>query len=247
MDPIREGYQSALVRFAKQPSPHEAAIVAHRLPRGEWLISGRTVGNGLALRDTLERSLLIALLVAVLLGLAVRTDPCPICRPAGRRSIVAVTDRITARDLTQRIPASGGGDAFDRLGRQINEMLDRISALMEELRMVTDSLAHDLRSPVSRLRSAAHAAAETSDPAERDQQLTSVVRQADSLMRMLTVVLEISRSEALTSRSQFAWFDVGELGAELSEMYEPVAEEAGTRLAVRPADGGRRSSSGIAS
>ena len=67
--PIREGYQSALVRFAKQPSPHEAAIVAHRLPSGEWLVSGRTVGNGLALRDTLERSLLIALLVAILLGL----------------------------------------------------------------------------------------------------------------------------------------------------------------------------------
>jgi signal transduction histidine kinase len=227
--PIREGYQNALVRFAKQPAPHEAAIVAHRLPRGEWLISGRTVGNGLALRDTLERSLLIALLVAILLGLACGLI---LAQYVGRRvgQIVAVTDRITARDLTRRIPASGGGDAFDQLGRRINEMLDRISALMEELRMVTDSLAHDLRSPVSRLQSAAHAAAETSDATERDQQLTSVVRQADSLMRMLTVALEISRSEALTSRSQFAWFDVGGLGAELSEMYEPVAEEGGTAL-----------------
>ena len=227
--PVREGYQNALIRFAKQPAPHEAAIVAHRLPRGEWLISGRTVGNGLALRDTLERSLLIALLVAIILGLLCGLI---LAQYVGRRvgAIVAVTDRITARDLTRRIPASGGGDAFDRLGHRINEMLDRISALMEELRMVTDSLAHDLRSPVSRLQSAAHAAAETSDLAERDQQLTSVVRQADSLMRMLTVALEISRSEALTSRSQFAWFDVGELGAELSEMYEPVAEEAGTAL-----------------
>jgi len=102
--------------------------------------------------------------------------------------------------------------------------------LMEELRMVTDSLAHDLRSPVGRLRSAAHAAAEATDPAERDQQLTSVVRQADSLMRILTTALEISRSEAFTSRSQFSRFDVGQLGAELSEMYEPVAEEAGAAL-----------------
>jgi signal transduction histidine kinase len=227
--PIREGYQSALVRIGHQTAPREAAIVAHRLPHGEWLISGRTVGYGLELRETLENSLLIALLVAILLGLA---GGVILAQYVGRRvgNIVAVTDRISARDLTRRIPLTGGADAFDRLSRQINEMLDRISALMEELRMVTDSLAHDLRSPVSRLRSAAHSAAETSDPAERDQQLTSVVRQADSLMRILTTVLEISRSEALTSRSQFAWFDVGELGAELSEMYEPVAEEAGTAL-----------------
>jgi signal transduction histidine kinase len=227
--PIREGYQSALVRIGHQTAPREAAIVAHHLPHGEWLISGRTVGYGLELRETLENSLLIALLVAILLGLA---GGVILAQYVGRRvgNIVAVTDRISARDLTRRIPLTGGADAFDRLSRQINEMLDRISALMEELRMVTDSLAHDLRSPVSRLRSAAHSAAETSDPAERDQQLTSVVRQADSLMRILTTVLEISRSEALTSRSQFAWFDVGELGAELSEMYEPVAEEAGTAL-----------------
>jgi signal transduction histidine kinase len=226
---IREGYQSALIRLEHQTATREAAIVAHRLPHGEWLISGRTVGYGFALRETLERSLLIALVVAILLGLG-----CGIilAQFVGRRvgKIVAVTDRISGRDLTRRIPPSGGGDAFDRLGQRINEMLDRISGLMEELRMVTDSLAHDLRSPVSRLRSAAHAAAETSDPAERDQQLASVVRQADSLMRILTTALEISRSEALTSRSQFNRFDVGSLGAELSEMYEPVAEEAGAVL-----------------
>jgi signal transduction histidine kinase len=104
---------------------------------------------------------------------------------------------------------------------------------MEELRMLTDSLAHDLRSPVSRLRSAAHSAAETSDPAERDHQLSSVIRQADSLMRILTTVLEISRSEALTGRKQFSWFDAGALIAELGEMYEPLADDAGTALQLR--------------
>jgi signal transduction histidine kinase len=101
---------------------------------------------------------------------------------------------------------------------------------MEELRLLTDSLAHDLRSPVSRLRSAAHAAAETSDPKEQEELLGSVIRQADSLIRILTSVLEISRSEALTGRNQFAWFDAGELSAELTEMYEPLAEEKGATL-----------------
>jgi len=64
----------------------------------------------------------------------------------------------------------------------------------------------------------------------------SVIRQADSLMRILTTVLEISRSEALTGRKQFAWFDLGELAAELAEMYDPLAEERGaTLLYERPA------------
>ena len=232
---LREGYQTALIRIDHQTAQREAAIVAHRLPRGEWLISGRIVGYGLALRETLERSLLIALAVAIVLGVLCGLI---LAQFVGRRigKIVAVTDRITALDLTRRIPLSTNRDPFDRLGQQINEMLDRITGLMDELRMVTDSLAHDLRSPVSRLRSAAHLAAETSDPAERDQQLTSVVRQADALMRILTTALEISRTEALTSRSQFSAFDVGALGAELTEMYEPVAEEAGAALRFqRPA------------
>ena len=134
---LREGYQSALLRLQGQTAPREAAIVAHRLPHGEWLISGRIVGYGLALRETLERSLLIALVVAILLGLA-----CGIilAQFVGRRigNIVTVTDQITGHDLTRRVPESGGNDPFDRLGRQINEMLDRIGGLMEELRMVTD-------------------------------------------------------------------------------------------------------------
>jgi signal transduction histidine kinase len=113
---------------------------------------------------------------------------------------------------------------------QINAMLDRISTLMEELRLLTDSLAHDLRSPASRLRAAAHAAAEASDPAEQEELLNSVVRNADALIRILSTVLEISRSEALTGRKQFAWFDVGELAAELAEMYDPVADERGASL-----------------
>ena len=151
-------------------------------------------------------------------------------------NIAQVADRITARDLSQRVPLSGSGDAFDRLGLQINAMLDRITALMSELRMLTDSLAHDLRSPVSRLRSATTAAAETADPAEREELLASAIRQADALMRILTTVLEISRSEAFTGRDQFTKFDAAELAGELTEMYEPLVEERGAQLRLdRPA------------
>jgi signal transduction histidine kinase len=227
--PLQEGYRNGLVRLQGQTVPRESALAIHRLPTGDWLLSGRTVGDGLALRETLERSLLVAAFVALLLGLACGLI---LAHYVGQRvgEIVAVADRISGRDLSQRVPLSGAGDAFDRLGGQINAMLDRITGLMDELRMLTDALAHDLRSPVGRLRAAADAAARTSDPEERDQLLGNVIRQADSLMRILGSVLEISRSEALTGRKQFTWFDPGDLGEELSEMYEPVAEEAGAEL-----------------
>jgi signal transduction histidine kinase len=179
--------------------------------------------------DALEDSLPVAAILAALLGLVCGGIVAKYVEHR-IRDIVAVTGRITARDLSERVPLSGHGDAFDRLAEQINAMLDRISGLMEELRLLTDSLAHDLRSPVSRLRSAAFAAAEASDPKEQEELLGSVIRQADALMRILTTVLEISRSEALTSRNQFHWFDLGELAAELSEMYDPLADERGAKL-----------------
>ena len=224
--PLQEGYRSGLLRFEDSTTPQEAALAIHRLPTGDWLVSGRASPQGLALRNTLERSLLIAIVLALLLGLVCGFI---LAQYVGQRvrSIVAVTGRITGSDLTRRIPLSGADDPFDRLGLQINEMLDRIANLMQEVRIVTDTLAHDLRSPVSRLRSAAQAAAETSDPARRDQALASIIRQADSLMRILTTVLEISRSRAMTGREQFSWFDADELAAELCEMYEPVAEDSG--------------------
>jgi len=226
---LSEGVRNSFVRLRGQPTPRRAALVTHRLRNGQWLVSGRISGEGLAIKETLERSLIVALALACLLGLACGAI---LAQYVGARigNIVAVARRISRHDLSRRVPLSGTGDAFDRLGQQLNAMLDRISGLMEELRMLTDSLAHDLRSPVSRLRSAAHAAAETSDAREQEELLGSVIRQADGLMRILTAVLEISRSEALTGRNQFSWFDLGELAAELAEMYEPVAEEAGAAI-----------------
>jgi signal transduction histidine kinase len=233
---LQEGERSAVLRLRGQPEPQSAQVLITRLPKGQWLVSGRLVGEGLAFRATLERSLLLSLIVAGLLGLLCGVV---LAHYVSRRigNIAAVANRISARDLSQRVPLSGTGDSFDRLGQEINAMLDRITRLMDELRLLTDSLAHDLGSPASRLRAAAHAAAQARDPSEQEELLGSVVRNADALIRILSTVLEISRSEALTGRSQFAWFDLGELAAELAEMYDPLVEERGAALRLRRADG----------
>ena len=106
--PLQEGYRNTLLRLQGQTTPREGAVVMHRLPTGQWIVSGRIVGEGLALRETLERSLLIALVVAGLLGLACGAI---LANYVGRRigDIAAVADRIGARDLSQRVPLSGAG------------------------------------------------------------------------------------------------------------------------------------------
>ena len=220
---------SAVLRMKGESSLLEASVSFRRLAGGEWLLTGRTVPAGISLRETLERSLLVALAVSVLLGVLCGLI---IGQYVDRRvhDIVKVADRIGSGDMSGRVPLSGARDSFEMLSRQINQMLDRISTLMGELRMLTDSLAHDLRSPVGRLRAAADAALAAETPEERDQMLGAIIRQSDSLMRILTTALEIARSEAFTSQNQFSWFDPAQLADELVEMYEPVAEEAGSAM-----------------
>ncbi|URD59676.1 HAMP domain-containing histidine kinase [Sphingomonas sp. KRR8] len=229
-EPLHEGYLTTKVRKHGDPVAREASVRLFRADPQHWLLTGRLTGDEMAVREILERSLLIGLAIAVLLGLLTGGLLAQFVERRVR-DIVGITSAFGAGDFARRLPVQAkGGDAFAGLSRQINQMLDRIATLMEELRMLTDSLAHDLRSPVSRLRSAADAAVSATDEQERDLLLGNVIAQADSLMRVLTTVLEIGRSESRTARSQFTRFDPDELGRELVEMYEPVAEEQGVTL-----------------
>jgi signal transduction histidine kinase len=209
----------------------EAGVVARRLNDGAWLVSGKLVGERLALQRTLERSLMLAVVLAVALGLLCGLL---IARYVGLRvrALSAVIDDVGEGDFTRRAEVRGDGDAFDTLSGRINLMLERITALMDELRLLTDSLAHDLRSPVSRLRARVERALITEDDTQRDLMLAGVLDEADALTRMLTTVLEIGRSEAMTARKRFSWVDPIELMIELAEMYEPLADEAGVALTL---------------
>lgn len=209
----------------------EAGLVVSRLKGGQLLLSGRLFSEPLTLQRTIEHVLMISLCLSVLFGLMCAIILAHFVRRRVR-AISRAVDDFGHRDLALRAPTEGSGDVFDKLAGRINAMLDRIATLMTELRMLTDSLAHDLRSPVGRLRAKVEQALTVDDPDERDAALAGVMADANALTHMLTTVLEIGRYEALASREQFGWADPGELIDELADLYGPVIDEAGLALEI---------------
>ncbi len=112
-------------------------------------------------------------------------------------------------------------------------MLARIEELVEELRIVTDSLAHDLRSPLTRIRANIERAAVHASEEEQQQALEAVSIDIDRMLRLISATLEISRAEAGMGRRQFTEFDLGDLMRDICEIYYPVADERGISLNVQ--------------
>jgi signal transduction histidine kinase len=203
----------------------------------DWLLAGRTLDLLATEQQALERALVVAVALSLALGVAAGLV---LARYVGRRldGIVRVIDAAAEGDLSRRVGrVTGSGDAFDRLAGRLDAMLAKVEALMGELRLVTDGLAHDLRSPLARLRARAERAA-LAEPGQRDAALSSLLVETDLVMRMLTTAIEISRSEAV-ARDRLQPAAPADLVAAVAELYEPVAEEAGLafhlRLDARPA------------
>ncbi|HUO55347.1 MAG TPA: ATP-binding protein, partial [Rhodoblastus sp.] len=136
-------------------------------------------------------------------------------------------------DLTGRLPLSGAGDELDRLARNLNMMLDRIAGLMEGIREVSDNIAHDLRTPLTRLRNNAEQALRVNaGEGGCRTALEQVIVEADGLIRIFNALLMIARAESQSSRENFTDLDAAELARDMAELYEPAAEEAGIALRV---------------
>jgi signal transduction histidine kinase len=145
---------------------------------------------------------------------------------------------IMAGDLTRRLPVSGSGDELDRLAEGLNEMLGRISELMAGLQEVSDNIAHDLRTPLTRLRNHAEAAlAFGGDAATYRQALEKTIEESDQLIRVFNALLLIARAEAGGDLGPLQPLDLGEAARSVAELYEPIAEEEGVALTVRAEDG----------
>lgn len=209
----------------------EMGLVTRRLDTGHVLLTGEVLEAQAQLARASQAAFLYALAAGVLIAAVVAALAAWIL---SRRvdAFARAASAIASGKLDARVERDETGDAFDRLSTSINAMLDRIEALVGELRMVTDSMAHDLRSPVSRMKATLEQAlSRTRDP-NATAALAGAIDEADSLHRLLDTALEISRAEAGIGRDQFARFALAPLLDDLAEVYGPLAEDEGFAVSV---------------
>ena len=207
-----------------------ALLRAFTLAGGDQLLVGRDVRARSELRNVLRDGLLWALGLMVALGIL----GALLIRSLFRRMIrdISTTTRaIALGDLTRRIPKTGDEDEFDELAEIINDMLDRISRLMDGVRQVSNAIAHDLRTPITRARARLEDASLHADTAE---DLQSAIERAtldlDGIVGVFEALLRIAEIEAGSRRAAFAAVDLAPMLRDIDELYRAVAEERGLFL-----------------
>jgi signal transduction histidine kinase len=148
--------------------------------------------------------------------------------------MTGTTQRIMAGDLSGRLPVGRSGDELDRLAQNLNAMLERIEALMNGLKEVSDNIAHDLKTPLTRLRNRAEEAlARSASEADYRAALERTIEESDGLIRTFNALLMIARAESGQARGNMNDFDAADVANGIFELYEPLAEDNGMALKVR--------------
>lgn len=216
---------------AASETRHDAIALVLRLPNRMIVLVGRDLGEPVRLQKVVSRALMLALGLMGVSGLLIWFV---VGRRALRRidSVSDASRRIMGGDLSGRLPVSGSGDEFDRLSENLNAMLARISDLNEGLKQVSDNIAHDLKTPLTRLRNQAEEAlAGSGDPATYREALEGAIQRSDGLIRTFNAILMISRLEAGQGAGEpLAGLDLAQSVRDVIELYEPLAEERGVAL-----------------
>jgi signal transduction histidine kinase len=209
-----------------------AQVQRYDLPGGYHLLIGRDVQARAKLRTLLADALLWGLVVVAVMALA----GAFIVRSLFRRTLAnvsATAAAISAGDFSRRVRASGRGDEFDQLAETINDMLDRIGRLMEGVRAVSNAIAHDLRTPITRARARLEdAALHAETPGELHAAIERATDDLDGIVAVFQALLRISEIEAGSRRSAFTSLDLATVLADVAELYGPLAEESGLRLVL---------------
>lgn len=197
------------------------------LPGNFHLLVGRNLRDArlfrLRITNTLAWAALITLLLGVIGGLLMTRNMLRKVDAVNRTST-----RIIHGDLSQRVPVSGTGDEFDQLAQNLNAMLDQIERLMAGMRQVTDNIAHDLRTPLARLRSRLEVTLiEKPDVTRYGDALRDTINEADRLLGTFNALLSIAEAEAGSRRDGLEAVDLAEIARDVAELYEPVADDAG--------------------
>ncbi|MBB4228173.1 sensor histidine kinase [Rhizobium mongolense] len=208
---------------------HMAIANVFVLDNGLRILVGRDLGEPERFRVLVRQALMIALAI---MGLGAIIIWFGIGRNALKRidRMSAASKKIMAGDLSQRLPVGGSGDEFDRLSVSLNTMLERIEKLNEGLRQVSDNIAHDLKTPLTRLRNKAADAIDTANEDQRRLALDGIISESDQLIRTFDALLMISRVEAGSVAAEMSPIELSTIVADSAELYEPVADEAGLVL-----------------
>jgi signal transduction histidine kinase len=201
-----------------------------RLPSGYRLIVGRDIEDRRELARSVRSAMLWGLGVMALFGIG---GGYWVSRKLLARidAVAATTRTIMEGDLSGRLPVNGSGDELDRLSESLNLMLVRIEQLMAGLREVSDNIAHDLKTPLNRLRNRVEAALREpyGEPVYREA-LERTIEEADGLIKTFNALLSIARIEAGAGGENRETLDVSALLRDVAELYEPVADERGLVL-----------------
>ncbi len=230
----RQGWTETAYRRLDEPesTEHHALVRVFQLASGFRLLVGRDLEE----RERLFRIVATAgrwsVIMVVVLGLG---GGFFVSRRVLNR-VDAMTDTaqtIMAGDLTGRLPISGTGDELDRLASNLNAMLERIESLMHGLKEVSDNVAHDLKTPLTRLRNRCEAALRTAkSDGEYRATLEATIEESEELIHTFDALLMIARAESGEARDGMTEFDAGEIARDVGELYEPLADEKGLALHV---------------
>jgi len=226
--------ETAYRRLDEQDSAdHRALVYVTELTSGFRLLIGRDLDERRRLFGIVAKAAQWSVLIVVVLGLG---GGIFVARRVLRRidAMTGTTQRIMAGDLSGRLPVGRSGDELDRLAENLNAMLERIEALMIGLKEVSDNIAHDLKTPLTRLRNRAEEAlAKSSNETEYRTALERTIDESDGLIRTFNALLMIARAESGQARDNMDNFDAADVANGIQELYEPLAEEDGMTLRVR--------------
>lgn len=231
----KEGWTDQAFRYQRytdesRKDSHVALAHVLVLSNGLRVLVGRDLQEPEKFRVLVRQALMVALGI---MGLGALVIWFAIGRNALKRidRMSDASTRIMAGDLSQRLPMSGSGDEFDRLSESLNAMLGRIEKLNEGLRQVSDNIAHDLKTPLTRLRNKAEAAlAHKTTTSGYRASLEEIIGESDQLIRTFNALLMISRVEAGGAAAEMSDVDLSMIVADCVELYEPVAEEQASQL-----------------
>ncbi len=217
------------VKMSEGQARHTARAYQSRLSGGFKLLVGRDVEELRQFRDLIWRTVYVALPLSLLLGLG---GGFLTSRNFLRRvnDITGATRSIMAGDLSQRMPVKGTNDELDQLSVSLNEMLDQIERLMAGMKEVTSNVAHDLKTPLTRLRARVDAALRSKNPEDYRAALTQTIDESDRLLQTFNALLSIARAEAGQAREGLQPIKLNEVLEDVADLYEPLVEDAGGKL-----------------